>query len=510
MQLFKRIRDIITSRLFVTSFLILLQIIALILPFLYLGMRSVYIHAVVGFISTVISLSIANDEKHAPFHTIWIVVLLAAPIAGWPLYVILRHNKQAGQASRRCATVSEHLDKIPFGGFQPDSLYACKHHPFHREMLHLARSCNAPVFTSTITRYFPNGESFFPVYLEKLRTAKKFIFMEYFIINDGYLWQEVKKILAEKCRQGVEVRILYDDIATISKLTRSFRRELHNMGVQVYPFNPYRAAVDSFMNYRDHRKITVIDGVIGFTGGINLADEYINKIERFGYWKDAGLMLEGSAVQALTHTFLKSWGFVVKEDPMPQKYLIDKPQNADSLVQPFCDSPAGKVRAGRDTYSSLINGAQRYVWITAPYLILENEMLNVLCLAATSGVDVRIITPHIADKWYVHAVTRSNYQALIKAGVKVYEYKPGFVHAKLIVADDAAAMVATTNFDYRSFYALFENGVMVYGRDVIAQIKSDLTETMQQSMPYTMEMCHRTSRFRRSMRKLLRIFSPFL
>ena len=282
------------------------------------------------------------------------------------------------------------------------------------------------------------------------------------------------------------------------------------MGVQVYPFNPYRAAVDSFMNYRDHRKITVIDGVIGFTGGINLADEYINKIERFGYWKDAGLMLEGSAVQALTHTFLKSWGFVVKEDPMPQKYLIDKPQNADSLVQPFCDSPAGKVRAGRDTYSSLINGAQRYVWITAPYLILENEMLNALCLAATSGVDVRIITPHIADKWYVHAVTRSNYQALIKAGVKVYEYKPGFVHAKLIVADDAAAMVATTNFDYRRFYALFENGVMVYGRDVIGQIKSDLTETMQQSMPYTMEMCQRTSRFRRSMRKLLRIFSPFL
>ena len=255
---------------------------------------------------------------------------------------------------------------------------------------------------------------------------------------------------------------------------------------------------------------TVIDGVIGFTGGINLADEYINKIERFGYWKDAGLMLEGSAVQALTHTFLKSWGFVVKEDPMPQKYLIDKPQNADSLVQPFCDSPAGKVRAGRDTYSSLINGAQRYVWITAPYLILENEMLNALCLAATSGVDVRIITPHIADKWYVHAVTRSNYRALIKAGVKVYEYKPGFVHAKLIVADDAAAMVATTNFDYRSFYALFENGVMVYGRHVIAQIKSDLTETMQQSMPYTMEMCQHTSRFRRSMRKLLRIFSPFL
>ena len=195
---------------------------------------------------------------------------------------------------------------------------------------------------------------------------------------------------------------------------------------------------------------------------------------------------------------------------MPQKYLIDKPQNADSLVQPFCDSPAGKVRAGRDTYSSLINGAQRYVWITAPYLILENEMLNALCLAATSGVDVRIITPHMADKWYVHAVTRSNYRALIKAGVKVYEYKPGFVHAKLIVADDAAAMVATTNFDYRSFYALFENGGMVYGRDVIAQIKSDLTETMQQSMPYTMEMCQHTSRFRRSMRKLLRIFSPFL
>ncbi|MDD7556490.1 cardiolipin synthase [Ruminococcus sp.] len=510
MQVLKRIRDIITSRLFVTSFLILLQLTAMILPFLFLGMRSVYIHTFVGLISTLISLSIANDEKHAPFHAIWIIVLLAAPIAGWPLYVILRYNKQAGKASRRCATVSANLDKVPFGGFQPDTLYACKQHPFHREMLHLASSCNAPVFTGTTTRYFSNGESFYPVYLEELRKAKKFIFMEYFIINEGFLWQEIKQILAEKCRQGVEVRILYDDIATISKLTRSFRRELRSMGVQVYPFNPFRAAVDSFMNYRDHRKITVIDGVVGFTGGINLADEYINKIERFGYWKDAGLMLKGSAVQALTHTFLKSWGFVVKEEQNPQQYLIDMPQNADSLVQPFCDSPTGPIRVGRNTYTSLINGAQKYVWITAPYLILENEMLNALCLAATSGVDVRIITPHVADKWYVHAVTRSNYRALIKAGVKVYEYTPGFVHAKLIVTDDAAAMVATTNFDYRSFYALFENGVMLYGQDVISQIKTDFIDTMDKSLQYTMEMCQKTPRIRRAVRKMLRIFSPFL
>ena len=188
MQVLKRIRDIITSRLFVTSFLILLQLTALILPFLFLGMRSVYIHTFVGLISTLISLSIANDEKHAPFHAIWIIVLLAAPIAGWPLYVILRYNKQAGKASRRCATVSANLDKVPFGGFQPDTLYACKQHPFHREMLHLASSCNAPVFTGTTTRYFPNGESFYPVYLEELRKAKKFIFMEYFIINEGFLW----------------------------------------------------------------------------------------------------------------------------------------------------------------------------------------------------------------------------------------------------------------------------------------------------------------------------------
>lgn len=510
MRALKRMMYFLTSRLFLTSLLILLQIFAFLFPFLFLGVKSIYIHTAISFLSTILAIAIANDERHAPFHLTWILLLLTVPIMGWPLYILLRHNQQASRACKRCEQVNAQLDAISIGGNKPESLPVCKKHPFCREMTFLANASNAPVYTNTTAQYFANGEVFFPVYLEKLRAAKRFIFMEYFIISDGTLWQSVREILLEKLKQGVEIRILYDDIATISKLPNGFCKELRSHGVQIYPFNPYRAAVNSFMNYRDHRKITVIDGQYAFTGGINLADEYINAIERFGHWKDCAVLLEGEAAQALTHTFLKSWGFAVKAECNPQTYLSSPSVPCTELVQPFADSPADDLRVGRCTYMNLIQGARRYLWITTPYLIPDEAVIDSLCLAAGSGIDVRIITPHIPDKWYVHAVTRSNYLPLIRAGVRVYEYTPGFIHAKLILTDDEACMVATTNLDYRSFFSLFENGTMLYGKTPITQVRNDFMDTLTKCQRVTLEECKQVPWPRKLLRAVLRVFSPFL
>lgn len=510
MKFLQQIRNFITSRLFVTSLLILVQITALVIPFILLGMHSVYIHAVLSLLSLVVAIALSGNAKHAPFHLIWIIILLAAPIAGWPIYLILRHNQNESRATKRCDAIASKLNAIPIGGHNPSDLSSCQKHPFRREMYLLHNAGHAPIYAQTATEYYPNGETFFPVYLEKLRSAEKFIFMEYFILNDGYFWQEIRRILLEKAEQGVEIRILHDDLATISSINGAFTRELRKRGIMIYPFNPYRAAVDSFMNYRDHRKITVIDGKIGFTGGINIADEYINAIERFGHWKDSALMLEGDAVASLTRAFLKLWNFAVEDKDDMQQYLISPSVASNGLVQPYCDSPTDDVRIGRDTYRTLISSANRYVWITAPYLIPEPSMLDELCMAASSGVDVRIITPHIPDKPYVHAVTRSNYELLIRAGVRVYEYTPGFIHAKTIVTDDACAMVATTNFDIRSFYSLFENGVLLYSTPTINRLKDDFLATFAESEEMTLETSKAKNLPSKIARDVCRIFAPFM
>lgn len=510
MKALRRVLYFLTSRLFVTSLLIVLQILAIIIPFILVGATSVYIHTIISILSLIFAVGISSSTRFAPFHFIWVILLLAAPIAGWPLYIILRHNQEASKASKRCDSISRRLDAVPIGGLSPKELHVCQSHPFRRQMYFLANAGNAPIYSQTETHYFPNGETFYPVYLEKLRTAKKFIFLEYFIINDGFFWQQIRSILAEKCAQGVTVRILHDDLANIGRLNRAFTRDLQKLGIEIFAFNPYRAAVNSFMNYRDHRKITVIDGEIAFTGGINLSDEYINAVERFGHWKDCAVMLEGDAVAALTQAFLKSWSFAVKEECDIKPFLTATTHASDGLVQPYADSPTDDLRVGRDTYHTLIGGAHNYVWITAPYLILEESMLDELCLAASSGIDVRIITPHIPDKSYVHIVTRSNYEPLLRAGVRVFEYTPGFVHAKTIVADDAVCMVGSTNFDYRSFYSLFENGVLLYGTNAVQQLHDDFLDTQAQSGEVTLNDCILRSPFKRAIRAVLRSFSPFM
>lgn len=283
------------------------------------------------------------------------------------------------------------------------------------------------------------------------------------------------------------------------------------MGIECRVFNRFRPSLDVFMNYRDHRKICIIDGNVGFTGGINLADEYINAYEKHGHWKDTSIMLKGDAVWSLTILFLQMWGNTLSENDIDfEAYKPTKSYPTDGFVQPFGDSPIDSDLIGENTYMNIINNAKEYVYIQTPYLILDHEMTTALCLAAQSGIDVRIITPHIPDKWYVHAVTRANYAELVRAGVKIYEYTPGFIHAKTIVSDDTYAIVGTTNFDFRSFYLHFECGVFLFRASTVLDVRNDFLQTQQLSEEITENDCEKVKLPVRILRALLRVFSPLM
>ncbi|MEG0579536.1 MAG: phospholipase D-like domain-containing protein, partial [Niameybacter sp.] len=312
----------------------------------------------------------------------------------------------------------------------------------------------------------------------------------------------------QKVREGVEVRVMYDDMGCISTLKTGYWRTLEQFGIKARVFNEFKPSLDMFMNNRDHRKIAVIDGNVGFTGGINLADEYINEYAKHGYWKDASVVLRGEAVFNLTIIFLRLWG--LNSPDYNEDIFQFKPTEfypSKGYVFPFDDSPLDNEQVGELTYMSLINNAKHYIYITTPYLIIDNEMTVSLKLAAKSGVDVRIVTPFFADKWFVHAVTRSSYNELIEAGIKIFEFTPGFIHSKTIVCDDEIALVGTTNFDYRSFYLHFECGCLMYKTSAIMQIKADYEDILSKSTPIQIT---KPKFFVGILRAVLKIFAPLM
>ena len=351
--------------------------------------------------------------------------------------------------------------------------------------------------------------------LEELEKAEHFIFMEYFIIQEGVMWNAIHDVLRRKAAQGVEIRLLFDDVGSLLTLPNDYDKLLESEGIACRVFNPFVQMLSPRLNNRDHRKILVIDGHTGFTGGINLADEYINAYPKHGHWKDTAVMLKGEAVANLTTMFLIMWGFVNKSDEvfdpyMPHAYHPDPFPEAAGFVQPFSDSPLDGEPIAENVYRALIERAERYVYITTPYLILDNEITTALCTAARQGIDVRIITPHVPDKWYVHAVTRANYPTLIKAGVKIYEYTPGFIHAKMFVSDDDYAVVGTINLDYRSLYLHFECGAWMYKTSCIPDIRDDILKTQEVCQQVTPEDYAHVPFIKRLGHGLLRVFAPLM
>ena len=351
---------------------------------------------------------------------------------------------------------------------------------------YVRRSGCFPVFANTDVTYFPLGESMFEQLLVELEQAEKFIFLEYFILDEGYMWDSILEILKRKAAQGVDVRVMYDGTCEFLLLPRDYPKHLEGFGIKCQAFAPLEPFVSTHYNYRDHRKILVIDGHTAFTGGVNLADEYINRYEKYGHWKDTAVMLKGEAVRSFTVMFLQLWSADLRSPEYHKFVTTPVPERkAAGFVMPYSDSPLDSDRVGEQVYIDLLNRAEKYVHIMTPYLILDGQLESALCYAARRGVDVRIILPGIPDKRSAYCLAKTHFTALNDAGVKLYTYTPGFVHAKSFVADDTEAVVGTINLDYRSLYHHFECAVYLHGCDAVADIERDFLATQKHCRPVT-------------------------
>lgn len=506
----KKLIRFLTSRLFIFSVLILVQFLLLAGAVLLLANNYVHLYALFTVLSLAIVVWVVNETDNPMFKVAWIIPILLFPVFGGVFYAVFgrrklpRTSRLRFEESQRASQQFIALSPVGIAMIERSSPMAAK------QARYLSHAAHSAICTRTETEYLSIGEMYLDRLLNDLRKAKRFIFLQYFIIKEGTMWDAILEILREKQAAGVEIRILYDDLGAINEQPPRFAQKLREFGFKTAVFNPFRPSLDVFMNYRDHRKIVVVDGQVAFTGGINIADEYINAITRFGHWKDTGIRLEGDAVDKLTLIFLQAWHFATGELPNYKQYLIAEPRGCDGFVLPFDDGPHDDHLLSEMAYISVINNARRYVHISTPYLILDNEMTTALCLAAESGVDVRIITPFVADKKLVRSVTRSNYKALLKRGVRIHEYTPGFMHSKTIVADGEIAIIGTTNFDFRSFYLHFEDNVWLYGSRSVAQAEQDFQLSLAVSHEVDLEWYGKLPISSRIVSSFLKLFSPLM
>ncbi len=514
MRIVNKILNIISKRVVVVGLIILLQIIW---GFSLLTKLTEYSHElniVLTIISLLVLLYIVNKDDNPAYKLAWIIPILSFPLLGGILYLMfgdkrptkrmrIQMDKAAAKISAFSISDENLLDEVR----ETDKTA-------YGQMRYINDYAHYPAYQNTESYYYKSGETCYPVLLEELRKAKYFIFMEYFIVEEETMWDNILQILKEKAAEGVEVRFIYDDMGCVALLPYKYYKKLEEFGIKCMAFNPVIPFFSLVMNHRDHRKITIIDGNVGFMGGWNLADEYINLKKRFGYWKDTGVMIKGDAVWNLTSMFLITWNSARpdKEEDI-RRYmpgmLMPNPVQAEGYVQPYGDSPLDRENVSESVYLNMINGAQDYVYMSTPYLVIDNEMMTALILAAKRGVDVRIITPGIPDKKYVFILTQSYYSQLVKGGVKIYQYDPGFVHAKSFVCDDKYAIVGTINLDYRSLYLHFECGTFFYRTPVVADVKADLQEAIEVSTLQTYAMTQKNI-FKRLAQAVLRVLAPLM
>ena len=455
-----------------------LQIILSLFVYLFLIEHIAIISSFYGIIGFILVLALIKNSKNYSYTLPWIIILIMFPLIGTLLYIILGKSKNKSKILKKI-TQSEKESKK----YLIQNKDIKKEFKNNGKLNYLSEYAGYPVTTNNEVTYYPLGEKAFVAILEELKKAEKFIFFEYFIVAKGKMWDSILEILEEKAKKGVDVRVMYDDFGCVATLKKSYPKELQKKGIKCVVFNALNPIAGMIMNNRDHRKIMVIDGKVAFSGGINIADEYININSKYGHWKDNGIKIVGDAVWNYTVMFLGLWNAFKKEDKDFTKFKYDfKNRNINNgYVVPYGETPLDEEITGEDVYLNIINQANDYVYIFTPYLIIDTDMINSLNLAAKRGVDVRIVIPGIPDKKIVYTLSESHIEPLAKAGVKVYKYTPGFVHAKVFVSDDKIATVGTINLDYRSLYLHFECGCYMENVDVIKDIKKDMIETIEKS-----------------------------
>ncbi len=485
-------RRITASRIAVTGLCLLIQIAWLILSILRLSAYSMWISLFFSLLSFAIVMYIVCKDDNPSYKIVWIILIMLSPILGAPLYLFAGNKKPSKSMHRRISsTKAKYICKLN-GGEEVLEMIKNENPRTHSTFSYITRLSGYPVYTNTEAEYFPVGEEMFEAMKREIQKAEHFIFLEYFIINEGKMWNALLKLLVEKAESGVDVRIIYDDMGCVALLPPKYFKKLEalNPNIHVLAFNPVVPVLSLVMNNRDHRKIMVIDGFTGFNGGINLSDEYINEIHPYGHWKDTGVMLRGEAVMNLTEMFLEVW-HTFRNNEKDEDLMKYAPSayggraSADGYIQPFYDTPLDNEALSENLYIDILNQAEKYVYIFTPYLILDDNMKCALCLAAKRGVDVRIVTPGIPDKKAIFRLTRANYSPLLASGVRIFEYSPGFIHAKSFVCDDKTGVVGTINLDYRSLFLHFECGTLMYNSSAVLKLRDDHIETMKKSREIT-------------------------
>lgn len=508
----KRLLSFFKSKIFYVGILILMQLIILCALIFLLSYQFYWFYILSLILSFIASVYIVNREDNPSFKILWVLLIMSVPVMGGLFYILFGGRKVPKELRIRDQRSMEELSQVMKQNHDMLNALRQEEPQAYKQANFCWNSGYFPVYRNCEVRYFPLGELKFEALLDELKKAKRFIFLEYFIIAEGIMWNSVLDILKDKIKEGLDVRLIYDDAGCITTLPPRYFETLRRYGIKAKLFNPIEPHLALQMNNRDHRKIVVIDGEVAFTGGVNLADEYINRYERFGHWKDMAVMIKGEAVQTFTVSFLQFWNFDEEEKSDPMNFIADVPkQYGDSgYVIPFCDSPTDEDYVGQQTHINMINSACRCLYASTPYLVIDQETKMALILAAKNGVDVRILVPHIPDKKTVFEVTRSNYERLIESGVRIYEYTPGFVHGKVMLADDQSAVVGTVNMDYRSYYLHYECGVWMYRTSCLKDIRRDFEETFAVSHEVTLEECRDISIIRRFIRAFLNIVSPVM
>ena len=506
----RKILKVIFGRTVLLFLSLIIQFAVLIFFFVKLSEYLGYYYGVGIIISVILLIYIVNSDENPSYKLAWGIPVALMPVFGSLFYLFVHIQPYRRIINNRLEEINYHTA----GYMKQDPMVLQELEEKDIQVKHFADYMNLvgpfPVCKNSDAKFYPLGDDWYPDMLKRLKEAKEFIFIEFFIVNYGELWDSVLEILKQKAKEGVEVRFMYDGTCTFFRLPHNYPEYLGKMGIQCRVFSPIRPALSTYQNNRDHRKIVVIDGKVAYTGGVNLADEYINRIERFGHWKDTAVELTGEVVNSFTMLFLQNWNITSKPTEDVSKYIRSYKVESDGYIMGYTDSPFDHVEVGEAVYMDILNTAKHYVHIMTPYLILDNEMITSLAYAANRGIDVKIIMPHITDKPYAYIVARNYYEILLKKGIRIYEYEPGFIHAKEFISDDCKAVVGSVNMDYRSLYLNFECAAYLYQVNAVHDAEKDFQYTLRQFMEITLEDCRKYSGFKKFIGKFMWLFSPLM
>lgn len=508
-----RIKRLIKNRSVITGIMLIIQLLILSVVIFQFEDQFVYFYTISKCISVVVMLHIINNDSNPAYKIAWLIPIGLLSIFGSLLYIIFGKKPLSKRKRRKMRSMGFYYKMSADSGAAVLKKLEGENEDAALQSGYLNHAADSPPYQGTETRFFPLGEEQFAAMMEDMEQAKRFIFLEYFIITPGVMWNSMLELLERKAKEGVDVRLIYDDFGCTFNLPGKYDQQLEARGIQTCIFNRFRPVLSPRFNNRDHRKICIVDGMIGYTGGLNLADEYINAIERFGHWKDCGVRLKGEAVWGLTTMFLYTWSEMRngKEDfTLYRPPTLLEPVENDGYVQPFMDSPLDSEAVSETVYLNLINRAKQSVYISTPYLNPDSELMTALMTAAKCGVDVRIVVPHIPDKKFVHALTKSYYPVLVEAGVRIYEYTPGFIHAKTVVVDQKYGLVGTINLDYRSLFLHYECGVWMYQSQAVGQLYEDYCAMLPKCEEITIEECRSRPFYTRIRHSVLRVFAPLI